>query len=256
MRRLAALLTALALIASPCAAAIGTPVNLGTVALTTGGLNSEDLTLLNNANAGQMIAVMVLLGSSRTPTITDTAGNCGAAYTQSSTILPAIAILWVALCPNPASGMTAGTDKIHVSWTGGTDTPNISAFQVSGLDLTAPLDVTTSVSTGSGMAVSPALSITSGTGAQLITAVTATNGNAGVYTTDTGHSFANVNKNQEALGGQLLAIDAQVVGSTTTVLNAPSWTISIGYASVGFTFKAAAGAATPKGGLLLRGVGR
>lgn len=218
---------------------IGAPVSLGATAPLISA-SSLDLTVTANANTGQFIGVMIILGGGRTPSFSDSAGNSYTAGISASA--PGVGLVWFAWAANPAGGLTSGSSTISVSWTGGADEPILSAFQVSGLDLTSPLDVTVTPITGTSTAstpISPPLSITPGRVNVLIVAATIPAGNAGTYTTDTGHGFANVNKNQQGGGGALLAIDAQVVATTSTVLNAPSWVNTEAYTAMAWTLKGA-----------------
>ena len=180
--------------------AIGTPQEPGTTA-PTGTSLSRILTITHNVNVGQFIGVFVSLGSSRTPLFSDSAGN---SYTSTSIALPGISILWFGYCANPTTGMTSGVGTITADWSASAapDDPTMSAFQVSGVDLTTPISVTGSVASGTGMTISPALTITPAAANELAVAVTAVNGAAGAYVTDAGHGWTLLNKVQEAAGGQ------------------------------------------------------
>lgn len=229
--------------------AIGTPQDLGFTAPTTTG-NSLNLPITHNAAAGSFIGVFVLIGPARTfATFADSKGN---SYTSDLVGgIGGVGLLWFFYSPNPATPLTVGGgDSFTVTWTGSADAPNMSAFQITGLVTSSPLDVTGTVASGSGTTTT----ITSGVLAQaneIVLSVLTTAGTAGGYTHDA--AFTPLSANQQT-GGDLLAIDSLIVSSTSSVNSAPSWGTSRTFAGLAFSLKGAAAPAGGNNGLLL-GVG-
>lgn len=249
MRRLLTALACAALVCAPASAqvmklhpapasgtvVIGTPVSLGTESVATA--NPVVLPISHDATAGAFIGVIVVIGGGRTaPVCSDSKANT---YTAALVTVVGGNFHWFCWSVNPTTPLTVGgSDTISVAYSGSTDQPVISAFQVSGLSTTSPFDVTGTPASGTGTTVSPVQTTTTGANNEIVITDVVTGGSAGTYATDTGHGFANVNKNQQAGGGSGLFIDYKIVAASgTTVSNAPTWASSSGYVASSWTFK-------------------
>ena len=213
--------------------AIGTPVELGVHAQGTAS-TSNVLTTSAAAPAGDAIIVIIQLPitATTTPTVADTASNSYTVTTPQA--FGVTGKLCVARCANPAALSSGST--ITVSWSG-SGKSTIGACSVSGLDPTAPLDVTGTTVTGTGA------SATVSTGGlsqadEIVFGMVATSGTAGAFTQATGFTaFSSIGVgtgNIETRWGY------KIVSSTSSVTYNPSWATSRIYGANVYSFKAAA----------------
>jgi hypothetical protein len=237
--------------AAPAAAVVGTPVNVAH-ATTTSALNSIGASSYTVA-AGQAVIAIVNGASamSGTPSCADGFNT----FTATAMVSGGSAgKMFLCYCPNPVA-VTAGT--LTATWTGAVKA-EIAIFQVPGLNLTAPLDVTAAVQSGTSAAntpISPAVS-TPVAANEFVIAMTVTAGTASTFTDGAGVwnvlTGAGIGSSNNELHPSY-----QVTASTGAVTYAPSWVTSRVYMSDFWSFKAASGAPPANhNNLLLMGVGQ
>lgn len=231
--------------------AIGTPVSLGT----NQNVSSVNTIAISGVTSvtGRTIIVIVSTGSGATSlTVSDGTANV---YTTSAAAT-GTPKLWMVYCANPTVALSGGT--ITANWSGSADS-NISALQVSGLDLTSPLDKTPTFLTG-GAATGMTSNLASGAlavSSELFIGVTATTGAPGTFkqsgtSPSTGDVFLNVSNVQET-GAYYVSVDQRIMSATSNYNT--TWANSVPWKAAGWTFKAAASAGVVNNGLLTLGAG-
>lgn len=235
--------------ASPAAAAIGTPTQIGAVASAAATATTFGIPV-TGASAGNLLTAFIYTQSAATGlTCSDDASSPGwqtiAAYSSTA------GKMWVCYNPNPLAGITTVT----ATWTSAARYNGV-VVQTSGLNTSAPSD---KVGAGAGGAAA----LNSGAGVNTGTATTQAdelifgfllNGSTPGTWSDTTNSFTTLSGSQNSGGNASVNVGWRIVSSTGTYTFAPSWTNSVTWGVNIYTFKAAA-AATPVCTLLLTGYG-
>jgi hypothetical protein len=240
MRPISLVLAALfCLWAGLAGAAIGTPTQLGVGTSSTGVIN---ITTAADSPPGTLVVVATFGNAgSASFSATDSVSNCGGAY-------PAIA--------NSAISGAAGMGVFYCSVTsdlpnGGVITVNCgcsgdvsaTAFSVSGIATSSPLDQTGSITHG-GTSSTSATATTTGTLSQASEIVVGVTGVGSGYTSGWTQGAGFTSIGGETGNTKNIFTAYQVVSATTSISWTSSWTGAASYQSIVFSFIGGTGAVT------------
>jgi hypothetical protein len=249
LRRLLIALSAFAfLAASPCLAAIGTPVSLGGVTTSSTGM-SASFNTTTNSPAGNAIFIAIQSSISATAmTVSDTINTYSTPVAYGSSSIAGTE--WIAYCLNCLS-VPSGT-AITVSWSSVSARVNAGAISVSGIATSSALDVHAAGTSGTGTTATQT-SPTLAQAAELMIGVTDISYPPGTYTEASGFTTLP----QWGNGFNFFMNWAyQITSATTPVTYTTSWTqTGKTYQPFLFSLKGASGITGSGSGLLLTGVG-
>lgn len=202
--------------------AIGTPTSIG-VGSFTGTVSGSSLTMTTSAaiTAGNLVVLVVAMGSNSTPTVSSISDGTNS-YTKAFGITggasTAILEIWYKANASAVGSGATVTVTLSGAMSGSSEGWVVQGYQVSGIDLTSPLDKTNTVTTNS---TTPSTS--SGTLTvpnEIIFGASYNNNGARTYTTASGFTSL-----LTPIGsfGRSLGIDYKIVASTSTVTYQPTW---------------------------------
>ena len=216
------------------------PVDLPAPVTATGSITTTTVTF--TTNPGTLVVNQAITGSGVTALTQITGGisqwngsSASATVNNSQTVV---------------SETLTVSSTITASWTTGAK-PAMAAISVSGLDLSAPLDITGTINTGTGTSAS----VATGTLAQaneIVIGALSYNNTPGTFTEASG--FTSLTQPTQGSNDNTRWA-YQIVAATTTVTYAPSWVTSRAFGANVYTFKQAGSSSAVAPRALLLGVG-